>query len=548
MKKIHKYIRVAGALLMIAGVSCTKLDQKLYSVVPQSEFWQTPAQIAAGVAPAYAQLTNIAWGNNNVFPMQESSSDEMIVPSRGNDWADAGHWDALWKHTWAPTGNFLDPAWQDIFNGISKCNFILSTVNSLSPVPASLASINAEVKTLRAFYYFQAMDLFGNVPLTGGANVNPDSVTNSSRKDVFNFIESELKASLPGLSSTGDNTTYGKVTKYFSYALLARMYLNAQVYTGTVRWTDCMLYCDSVLAGPYKLMTNYFDNFSPNNDGSTENIFVVPFDHTNIGGMSWEMFTLHYQSVPAFGLTSTPYNGFSSTSDFYNNFDTSSTYTTTGANTYRTFKDMRAGQYLVGQQFTTPFTYPQNQNVLFSTTNTSIEAVDQQTGLLLAFNPTFPAFSSGAGSFRLCGARNIKYFPQSGTAGNQNNDMALLRLSEVMLTKAEAELRAGQVTDALQLVNQVRERAYSGDVSHDWTSGQLTLPNLLAERARELAWEMVRRQDLIRYEVASGMPYFSAARSPEKLQDVMDGHLYIFPIPSLEITANAKLVQNPGYH
>ncbi|TDW99756.1 RagB/SusD family nutrient uptake outer membrane protein [Dinghuibacter silviterrae] len=535
-------------VLFLAGLcSCTKLDQKLYSVVSQNEFWQTPAQIAAGVAPAYVQLTNIAMGNNNVFPMMEGSSDEFIVPSRGNDWADAGHWDALWKHTWAPTGNFLDPAWQDIFTGISKCNFILSTVNSLNPAPSSLASINAEVRTLRAFYYYYAMDLWGNVPIVSSAHINPDSLTNSPRAQVFSFIESELLASLPHLSGTVDATTYGKVTKYFSYALLARLYLNAQVFSGTVRWTDCIKYCDSVLAGPYTLQPDYFDNFSPTNDGSVENIFVVPFDKTNISGNSWELFTLHYQSQVTFGLTTSPYNGFCSTSDFYANFDTTSTYSANGANTYRTFNDMRSGQYLVGQQFTTQYPYPPYQNVLYASTNTSIESVDQQTGLSLAFNPVMTTFSSGDGAFRLAGARNIKYFPQSGTGGNQSNDIVLIRLADVMLMSAEAQLRAGAVTNALSLVNKVRERAYSGSVAHDWTAAQLTLPNILAERARELAWEMVRRDDLIRYEVAGGPAYYSEARTPDKAADASDGHLYIYPIPQLEIIANAQLKQNPGY-
>lgn len=536
------------AFIALSLPSCTKLNQNLYSVVSQNEFWQTPAEIAAGVAPAYVQLTNMAWGNDNVFPMEEGSSDEFIVPTRGNDWSDAGHWDALWEHTWQPTGNFLDPAWQDIFTGISKCNFILTTVNALSPAPATLGSINAEVRTLRAFYYFYAMDLFGNVPLVGGSNVNPDSLTNSTRLQVFDFIESELKASLPDLSSTVDNSTYGLVTKYFSYALLSRMYLNAQVYTGTARWADCITYCDSVLQGPYKLMPDYFDNFAPTNGpSSTENIFAVPFDNTNIQGNNWELNTLHYQSQVTFGLTTSPYNGFCSAQVFYGNFDTTSTYTESDGNTYRTFNDMRSGQYLVGQQFTTAYVYPPYQNVLYTSANTSLESVDQQTGLLLAFNPVMTTFSSGNGSFRLAGARNIKYFPQSGTAGNQSNDIVLFRLSDVMLMKAEAELRAGTITDALSMVNQVRERAYSGSTAYDWTAGQLTLDNILAERAREMAWEMVRREDLIRYEVASGTPYYSAARVPAKNQDVMDGHLYIYPIPQLEIIQNSLLKQNPGY-
>jgi hypothetical protein len=123
--------------------------------------------------------------------------------------------------------------------------------------------------------------------------------------------------------------------------------------------------------------------------------------------------------------------------------------------------------------------------------------------------------------------------------------MVIFRLADAYLMKAEAEVRAGTVTDGLDLVNMVRERAY-GDASHDWTMADLTLDNILSERARELAWEGWRRQDLIRYEVASGKKYFSAARKPGKVADA-DSHTQIFPIPSPEISSNPNLKQNPGY-
>ena len=100
---------------------------------------------------------------------------------------------------------------------------------------------------------------------------------------------------------------------------------------------------------------------------------------------------------------------------------------------------------------------------------------------------------------------------------------------------------------ALGLVNQVRERAYGGDITKDWTLNNLTLDNILSERGRELAWETWRRQDLIRFEVASGKQYYGAARVPEKPADPADGHLNIFPIPEPQITANPNLTQNPGY-
>jgi hypothetical protein len=166
----------------------------------------------------------------------------------------------------------------------------------------------------------------------------------------------------------------------------------------------------------------------------------------------------------------------------------------------------------------------------------------------LIFSPTVATLSDASGPFRGAGVRNIKYFPEAGTAGNQDNNYALFRLAEIYLIRAEADIRANGSASAtsVNLVNAVRTRAYSGSSANNWSAGQVTLANLLAERGRELAWECVRRTDQIRYEVTSGTPYFTAARNPQKTQDP-DQHTLIFPIPAPQITSNPNLKQNPGY-
>lgn len=515
--KIMKSKNFYTGLALILGCvsfSCTKLDQKVYSVVPDANFWKTPDQIAAGIAPAYQALTNIPDGN--VMQLNEVSSDEMIVPTRGNDWYDNGNWQALWQHTWKPDLGPIDGTWSDIYNGVGKANFTLSVVNSLENKPDNIDAINAELKVLRAYYYYLAMDMFGNVPLVTDFNTDPSTVTNSTRKDVFNFIESELKTNVPLLTDANDASTYGRMNKWAGFMLMAKLYLNAQVYTGTQRWADAIAACDSVInSGKYSLQASYFDNFAVNNQGSSENIFVVPYDKVNIGGNNWEMQTLHYQLNLKYNLTGSPWNGFCATADYYfGNFSAG---------------DRRTSMWLIGQQ------YDISGNPI----------VDAQTGQPLVISPWVNQLSNPADSFRRAGVRNVKYFPEAGTAGNQSNDMVIFRLADAYLMKAEAEVRAANVTDGLDLVNMVRERAY-GDASHDWTMPDLTLDNILSERARELAWEGWRRQDLIRYEVASGKKYFSAARNPGKVADA-DSHTQIFPIPSPEISSNPNLSQNPGY-
>jgi hypothetical protein len=210
---------------------------------------------------------------------------------------------------------------------------------------------------------------------------------------------------------------------------------------------------------------------------------------------------------------------------------------------------MRSGQWLIGQQYMNAYTYPPFQNVVVSGPS-SERVIDAGTSAPLAFNPNFTAFSDATPAGRLAGVRNIKYFPAASSGQNgsdMDNDFVILRLAEIYFIKAEAELRLGTNTgDALNLINAIRTRAY-GSTSHDITAGQLTLPFLLQEKGREMAYEGVRRDDLIRYEVVGDGPYFTKARTVGNKPADADQHLMVFPIPAKQIVANSNLVQNPGY-
>ena len=559
INKINKCLLVGG-LGLLTMVSCTKLQTNVYSVVPSTSYWQTPAQVAAGVAPAYSTLNGVQTLGGDIANMIEGTSDEMIVPTRGNDWGDAGHWNALWYHSYEPTNPNWNNGWNDVFGGISKCNLIIQSVKALSPAPPTLPSIIAQVKTIRAYYYYLAMSVFGNVPIVTDTTTTSTPPT-AARADVYNFIVADLNASLPNLTTEVDANTYGQVTRYFAHALLARLYLNAQVFTGTpgpsytagtANYQGAINECDSVMAGPYSLMSDYFDNFSANNGpGSTENIYAYPCDHINNKSNDWENAILHYQSYLAFGMSSGAnlWNGFCSQADFYDTFDTTSTYAQVGDKTLRSYKDMRSGQWLIGQQYIGTYNYPPSQNVVVSGPADD-RVIDAGTSTPLAFNPNFTLFSDASAAGRLAGVRNIKYFPAASSGQNgsdMDNDFVIFRLAEIYFIKAEAELRLGQNTaDALSLINKIRERAY-GDASHDITSGQLTLQFLLDEKGREMAYEGVRRDDLIRYEVSGNGPYFTKARTVGGKAADPDQHWMVFPIPSLQMTANVNLKQNPGY-
>jgi hypothetical protein len=412
-------------------------------------------------------------------------------------------------HSWKPDRGNINGLWNDFYNGIGKANFTLGVVNALASKPTNIDAINAELKELRAFFYYHAMDAFGNIPVVSDFNTNPNSVTNSDRATVFTFIEKEAKDNIALLSATKDASTYGRMTQWAAHMLLAKLYLNAQVYTGTARWADCITECNAVISsGKYALSANYFDNFAITNDGSQENIFVVPFDKKYIGGNNWEMETLHYQSNATYGLSGSPWNGYCSTADIYNLYDAA---------------DKRRTMYLVGQQY--------------GADGTALK--DVQTSLPLIFDPNVNSISDPSAPFRLAGARNVKYYPEAGTAGNQSNDMVLFRLGDAYLMRAEASFQNADLATALADVNLLRERAY-GDATHNWTLANVTAANLYAERQREMAWECWSRQDAIRFGV------FGNARTPAKVADA-DAHWQIFPIPAPQIISNPNLKQNPGY-
>lgn len=560
INKINRCLLAIG-LALLAMVSCTKLQTNVFSVVPSTSYWQTPAQVAAGVAPAYSTLNGVQAIGGDIANMVEGVTDEMVVPTRGNDWGDAGHWNALWYHSYEPTNDNWNNGWNDVFGGISKCNLIIQSVNGLSPAPPTLPTIIAQVKTIRAYYYYLAMSVFGNVPLVTDTTTSSTPAI-ATRADVYNFIIADLQASLPNLTSEVSANTYGQVTKYFAHALLARLYLNAQVFTGipgpayqagTASYQAAISECDSVFAGPYSLMSDYFDNFMPNNGpGSTENIFAYPCDHTNNKSNTWENAIFHYQSYQAFGMStgSNCWNGFCTEADFYSSFDTTSTYVQSGANTLRNYNDMRSGQWLIGQQYIGTYNYPPSHNVIVAGPG-SQRVIDAGTSAPLAFNPNFTLFSDASPAGRLAGVRNIKYFPAASSGqngGDMDNDFVIFRLAEIYFIKAEAELRlsGGNTADALNLVNAIRTRAY-GNASNNISAGQLTLPFLLAEKGREMAYEGVRRDDLIRYEVAGDGPYFTKARTVGSKPADPDKHLMVFPIPAKQIVANGNLTQNSGY-
>lgn len=503
-----------STLTLLLFFACTKLDTVVYDQV--ANFWNTPEQIAAGVAPAYAGLRSYPSPIGGVFPLLELSSDEIIVPTRGADWNDGGVWKEMWKHTWTPSNYLVQDGWRFIYNGIAQVNQILQTLESLDPKPKDLAAIVAELKTIRAFYHYLALDLFGNVPIVVSNNIALKELSNRPRTEVFTFVEKELLDNLPELNTEVSPRTYGRATQWFAQAILAKLYLNAVVFTGKPRWSECINACDAILnANQYLLEPAFFDNFRVANEGSKESIFSIPYDiQQGLDGFWIQGATLHYNSRSTFGLLVGGINGFCTTAEYYALFDAN---------------DVRRKMFLVGQQY---------ENQIQDAAHLQY---DTEVNLPLFFDPKITTFSSADPKFRMAGARCSKWEFNKESFGNMSNDFSIFRLADIVMMKTEAQYRNGNTATALATINQkingVSIRSRAGQA--DFRQSDLNLEGLLAERAREFSWEGLRRNDMIR------LGHFNDARVPEK--GISEAFRSLYPIPKPELDKNPFLKQNLGY-
>lgn len=533
MKRIITIRNFLIAMTLFA--SCTKLDEKelLYDTVIGENFLKTDAELASAVAAAYAPLYGFG-GNNHQIPLNEVTTDEVVVPTRGADWGDGGHWVRLQQHTYKKDDPSPNSGWNFCYNGISNCNklvAILATSTS-SSAPAYVA----ELKALRAIYYYWLLDWFGRVPIvTDFSNTTPPA--NNTRAEVYAFVEQELTASLATLPDGGpqDGPLYGRVTKYVAQAALAKLYLNAQVYTGTAQWDKCITACDAIInSTKYLLSPNYSDVFSRNNTGNPEIIWAVPYDGIKAGGMNLDMMTLHLNSDKSYNINAQPWNGFATIQEFYQSYidptqnpgpqGTVVGLTPNGATTTGTLDKRMLNNFLVGPQFNTS-----GARILDGGAD-----VNDPDGAPLTFTPYINELQPNA--WRQSGARIGKFNFYNGMTANMDNDWPIFRYADVLLMKAEATARKNNNWNdpvTLALVNQLRARA---DVT---PLASLTAATFAAERGREMFIECFKRQDMIRFGTYNSAWRFHPADA--------DTHVNIFPIPETQLNANKNLTQNPGY-
>ncbi len=510
MKK--KHLLITAALLVGVGIySCKKELNTTKDSVTKSSAAGSAAYLQSIVLGTYTQLQGLT-ANNAMLLTSEETTDALIVPGRlGGDWADGGVWQQLWLHTYTPSHGNISGAWDNAYNTIGSINITISLLQGLPQTTGTAYSI-AELKTLRGYFYFLLLNNFGNVPLLTSTSQDASKVATSKAADVYAWLVNELKTNGPLLSAktpSQDPSQYGRLNKWGAYFLLAKLYLNQNVITGSTDnsgYQACSALCDSLLTSGYSLMPNFLDNFSSNNTGSTENIFVIPYDHIYAPGLQIQMMTFHYNQAAKYnwGSTGGPWNGFCANADYYGKFNNA---------------DTRKAGWQHGIQYAADGTTP-------------LTTRGSDSSLVLNFRPQVSNLYTAT---EYDGVRQQKWQLTPGYQ-SQDADFALFRYSDVLLMKAECALRLGDAATALTYTAPVRARAGLAN----FTSAAFNLDSLLAERGREFVWEGWRRQDLIRYGHFGDPRQFKPAADPDK-------HRALFPIPTEAIQKNPNLTQNPNY-
>jgi hypothetical protein len=282
-------------------ISCTKLDESVYDKIPVSEYPETPDQIANLSVDAYTKLLPLGDDNGWWFLANELSGDGLAAPTRGADWADGGKWVNVHRHIWTNDDESVNRMWSAFWTGITTCNQILDLMDQL-PQNDALKSKQKEVISLRCFYYYLLIDNYGDAPyLTTTINA-PELPYKITRAAIFDSIVNELKTALPYLKPIDRKYMF---TKYTGYALLTKLLLNSQVYTGTPRYDEAEVFCDSLMTGPYTLSADVSAPFKTNNENNSEIIFSIGYDEDNAYNLYGPQFDTKGQPIID-GETSTP--------------------------------------------------------------------------------------------------------------------------------------------------------------------------------------------------------------------------------------------------
>ena len=495
---------ILALVVLTVSLACTDLKEELREDIDATTA-NADIKVSELLKASYQGLRLPYMDQSRVWAAQEHTSDEAIGPTRGPDWDDNGIWRSLHSHTWSADHDFLGSTFSELLQVV----FSTTNILNFNPTPQQAA----EARFLRAFVMYTVMDGWGQVPFReAGTSLLADAQVLSSQ-EVIDFIISEMNAIMSDLPD-GPATVANKDAAKF---LLMRTYLNKGAFLNRQTPTfdagdmnQVITLADQIInSGKYSL-GGYFENFAPNNDQiSTENIFTGE----NMGGVSsgnvrFEWFcTLHYNQNPS------GWNGFTTLGDFYDSFETNDVRIGGDYTGQTNISGIKTG-FLIGQQ------YDQNGTALLD-----------RKGNALSYTKEVALKETG-NNLEITGIRVIKYPIDYNSGDNVDNDFVFYRYADVILMKAEAALRTGDNTTALNMTNMIRNARNATPFA------SIDLDKMLAERGREFYWEGFRRTDLIRFGKFLDAWQEKPASGPERL---------LFPIPAQSLAANPNLVQNPGY-
>lgn len=572
MTFIHKYrskIAICSFIVLLFTAGCTKLDETLYDKITSDNFLQTKDDVIRDFLRSFEHAYWSIQGNG-LFYAQELGTDELMTPNRDGDWFDGGVYQRLHYHTWTTQDGFTGDMWVGLFQGASLATNSMEDIEKIDPAKFNLteaekADFLTELKTERAWFHLRAFDMYRNIPLI--KKVQGESLTpaQSTPQETFNWIESELKDAIPGLptrQSLGSNAP-GRWTKGAAAALLMRLYLNAKVYIGVDKYTECAAVCQDIIDGKYgtyALESKWYAPFDYNNSQSAEVIYGFPgtlaqthwqysgnmyfwmaphqgqnlFGFTNFGNMN-----TRYALQPGRDVDSVEYSfklgkPFVKFQKYADDFRLKK-YKNLGNST-------REGMFLYGYlpYYTDPGKYVKSNRgyTIFTRDQvgwfkdlppgqvptdkiSNIDHADDNSGIWPAKYPIYP----------------------TGDANTISSAYAEIRLAEVYYSLAECKYRAGDKAGAAVLLNAVRQRNYpAGSPSLYNTNGsQLTDQEMLDEWGREFMVEGRRRTDLIRWGVYNTGTWWD--KEPDA-----DDHTKIYPIGQSILNLSPQLKQNPGYN
>jgi len=532
---MKKFKIFALTLIVSHGItsSCTDLEETMYSGLAAKDFVPTPEDLALLIGPAYSSMRAFVRGLNTYCDLQELTADAMVIPVRPHGWYGGGIFHRMHRHEWTITQEQIRNVWMQCMTTINHTNRVIFQIESGDiPLTGDVKTKTlAELRGIRAWVHYLLMDAYGNIPLvTNFADPNPPQ--QFTRRQAFDFIESELLEVLPYLEDRVIPASYGRFTKWAALMTLGRLYLNAGVYIGTPRWQDVINVADQIInSGLFRLEATYRANFITRNEGSRENIFVVPFDDILATGWAQHVMTLAPRHRLVLNMVASPWGGTAGVPQFIDN--------------YHPHDTRRADTWIGGPQ-----RHHATGAVLFTYDNWLPGIGSPYTSNTTMYN----------------GFRIGKYEIAVGARGSLSNDFAVFRYAEVLMNKAEALLRLGQADAAAALVTQVRERAFRANPAYAVVTGAqlledsgfnfgwyqygvVTRPDpdvdiMFGRFLDELGWEFAqegrRRKDLIRFGVFTTKTWLNRGTPASP-------HEIIFPIPEAAMLTNPNLRQNPGY-